>query len=149
MLPTQAVRLEIGTLLAADATTLAPAASANKIALITAPFVLNENTTLASLTLASTGGLAPIAGAVGAQPAGVNPTTLQQEILIAPPAGGYKWTTSGATYPTTIYGYALTNNAGTTLLALAQLPVPITVTADGQLVDIDPVYLTFVLQPVS
>jgi hypothetical protein len=147
MLPTLALRQEITTLLAADATTLAPAASANKIALILAPFTLNENTTLASLTLGSSGGLGPLAGATGTQPSGQNPTNLQQEILISPPAGGYKWTTSGATYPTTIYGYALTNNAGTVLLALAALPAPITLTADGQIIDIDPVYITFVLQP--
>jgi hypothetical protein len=149
VLPMLAVRLQLGNLLAGDSTTLAPASSANKIALIIAPFTPSENLLISNLTLASSGGLAPIDGVAGSQPVGQNPATLAQQIQIAPPAGGYRWLSAGATYPVNVYGYALTNNAGSTLLGVYAFPTAITLTADGQVVEVDPVYLTFVSQPLS
>ena len=67
MLPMVAVRERLGALLAADATTLAPATDANLIALIVAAFALSENLTVGDLTLAAGNGLDPIAGATGAK----------------------------------------------------------------------------------
>lgn len=150
MLPMIAVREELGTLLAADATTLAPAANANKLALIIAPFSPNENLTLAGLTLGAGHGLDPILGVVGAQVAALDPLTQEQVILIKAPAGGYKWVTSGGlAVAITIYGYALVDNAAAVLLAVQALPNPITVNADGYLIDVDPVEMRFVLAPIS
>jgi hypothetical protein len=149
MLPMIALRLRLGSLLAADTTTLAPAVTANKLALITQPFVVNENLTASALTLASTGGLAPISGNTGAQETGVDPITGDQIITISPATSGYRWVTSGATYPTTVYGFALLDSTLATLLAVQALPTPITFTADGQQIDVDPVTMTFVALPLS
>jgi len=150
MLPMKSVRLQLGALLAADATTLAPAALANKIALIVGPFALSENLTAGGLTLASGNGLDPLAGVTGAQTAGLDPTTQQQLIQIKSPSGGWKWITSGVfAGAITIYGYALLDTTLATLLAAALLPAPINVDAAGYLIDIDPVELTFVLAPIS
>lgn len=64
MLPMIAVRLQLGVLLAADPTTLAPAVDANKVALISAAFAATENLVVADLTLAAGHGLDPILCAV-------------------------------------------------------------------------------------
>lgn len=150
MLPMLAVRLQLGNLLAADSTTLAPATSPNKIALVVAPFALSENLTASALTLGSTNGLTPIAGVAGAQTVGLDPTTQQQKILIKSPAGGYQWVTSGSfSGAITVYGFALLDTTLATLLAAALLPTPINVDAAGYLIDIDPVELTFTLAPIS
>ena len=151
MLPMAAVRLQLGALLAADATTLAPASDANMIALITAAFALTENLTVGDLTLAAGNGLDPIAGATGAQEVALDPATNEQLITLKPGASsGWRWVTSGGlAVPITVYGFALTDNAGTTLLAAEQLAAPITVAADGYQIDIDPVQMTLVLAPVS
>lgn len=150
MLPMKAVRLQLGSLLAADPTTLAPAANPNKIALIVAPFALSENLTAGALTFASSNGLLPLAGVAGAQSVGQDPTTQEQIIQILPPSGGWKWLTSGSfTSAITIYGYALVDTTLATLIAAALLPTAINVNAPGYIIDIDPVELTFVLTPVS
>jgi len=150
MLPMIAVREQLGILLAADATTLAPASLANKIGLVINNFALTENLHAADLTLASTNGLSPLAGVTGAQVVGLDPVTLQQKIVIKPPAGGFQWLTSGSfSGAITIYGYALLDTTLATLLAAALLPAPITVNAAGFLIDIDPVELTIVLSPIS
>lgn len=150
MLPMIAVREQLGNLLAADATTLAPATNANKIALIIAPFALSENLVASSLTLGSANGLGPLSGVTGAQTVGLDPVTGQQKIVIKSPAGGYSWVTSGSfSGAITIYGFALLDTTLATLLAAALLPTPITVNAAGFLIDVDPVELTLVLSPIS
>ncbi len=150
MLPTLAVRLQLGNLLAADTTTLAPAASANKIALIKEPFNYDENQTASSLTFADFTGATPIAGETGSQATGIDPTTLDQIITILDPVGGYRWITGDAVnLPQTIYGAALTDNAGTTLLALLQLNPPILLQEAGQQIDLGTVTMTLNPQPIS
>lgn len=150
MLPMIGVREQLGNLLAADATTLAPATNANKLALVVNNFTLTENLTAAGLTLATTNGLGPITGVTGAQVVGIDPVTLQQKIVIKSPAGGYSWTTSGSfSGAITIYGYALLDTTLATLIAAALLPTPISVNAAGYLIDVDPVEITFVLSPMS
>jgi hypothetical protein len=150
MLPMKAVRLELGNLLAADSTTLAPGVTANKIALIMNPFALSENLRLADLTFATFTGSTAISGATGAQEVGVDPTTLQQVIEIKAPIGGYRWITGDTVnLPQTIYGYALTDSTGANLLGVASLPTPIILQDAGQFVSIDPVFMTIVPQPIS
>jgi hypothetical protein len=149
MLPMEAVRLQIGNLLAADTTTLAPVA-ANKIALIKAPFTLSETLVLAGLTLADFNGSTPIAGAAGAQLVGIDPATQDQVITIKDPAGGYRWITGSLlNLPQTIYGFALIDNAGATLLGVELLPTPLALQAIGQFIDIGPVAMNIVQNPIN
>jgi hypothetical protein len=150
LLPNQALRLKLGTLLAADATTLAPAANANNVGLIAAPFTPIETLTLASLTLASFTGSTPIAGVVGAQETGVDPITGDQQITITPPAGGWRWTVGGSTgLPQTIYGVVLMDHGNSILLGVYAFTTPITLTAAGQTIDLGKIVMTFVNQPIS
>jgi hypothetical protein len=150
LLPMKAVRLRLGTLLAADTTTLAPAVNANKMALIAAPFALTENLTLASLTLASGGGLDPITGNAGAQEVAVDPVTNEQVVQISPPVGGFRWVSSGGgPYPKNIYGYCLVDNGVATLLGATLFSAPIVLTGDGQFIEVDPSEMRFVLQPLA
>ena len=150
LMPMQAVRMQIGALLAADATTLAPGAAANKIMLIKAPFNLNEQLTLGALTAADFTGSAPKSGAIGAQQVAVDPILGEQVITINVPAGGWRWVTADAVHlPQTIYGYALIDDAGAVLIGAATLDTPVQLTASGQQVDIGEVVMKIVPQPVS
>lgn len=150
MLPMKALRLQLGDLLAADTTTLAPATNANKIALVNASFTPNENLAIGDLSFATFTGSTPKAGAAGTQGVGNDPTTGDQIITILTPVGGWRWTcTSAPTAPETIYGYALTDNAGATLLGVAALPAPVSIALVGDQIDLGAVEMTFVLQPLS
>lgn len=137
MFPVAAVAEQTMKLLAADDTTLAPAANANKIALVKASFTPGPNLAIADLTFADFDGSTPILGTTGAQLESVDPQTGDFLIDIKPPAGGYRWETTGVTnLPQTIYGFALTNNAGTVLLAAETFSSPINLTAINQSVDV-------------
>lgn len=150
MLPMKAVRLQLGALLSADATTLAPASTGNKVSLIGAAFSANELLTVADLTLLSGGGLSAIVGATGAQPAAQDPITGDQIITILPATGGWRWVSSGGgPYPIMVYGIALTDNAVATLIGITQFATPIAIPAAGYQIDADPIQITFVLQPMS
>lgn len=150
MLPTQDVRLALGTLLAADATLLAPAVSANKVILIKTEFTPNENIVPADYTEADFDGYAAKAGSTGAQETAIDPLTNQQIITITEPAGGWRFASTGVTnLPQTIYGYALVDSTKATVLASALLPAPVPITASGQEVNLGSVKLTLNLQPLS
>lgn len=151
MLPMSAVRLQLGNLLAADATTLAPATNANKIALVVAAFALSENLVAADLTLAAGNGLDPISGSTGSQEVALDPVTQEQLITLKPGAtSGFRWVSSGSfTSPITVYGFALLDSTLADLLAAELLPTPIAIVAAGYQIDIDPVTMTFNLQPIS
>lgn len=150
MLPTEAVRLQLGVLLAANAGTLAPAADANVIALIKADFTPSEDLVVGDLTLADFTGSTPIEGATGAQQVGIDPATQDQVITIIEPVGGYRWeSTNTANLPQTIYGYCLLSNDLATLLAVEKLPTPLAIQASGQFIDIGNAELRFVAQPIS
>lgn len=149
MLPIHAIRLDLGSLLAADVAVLAPV-SANKIALVMGAFVPDENLVLSGLTLATFTGSTPLAGVSGAQEVGVDPVTGQQVITINTPAGGWRWITGDAVnLPQTIYGYALVDNAAAVLLGMDLLVTPVSLTGAGQVVDLGTVNLSIVLQPIS
>jgi hypothetical protein len=149
MLPMQAVRLRLGTLLADDTTTLAPVA-ANNVHIIIAPFTEIETLTVADLTLATANGLAHIACATGNQEVAIDPVSLAQIITIVPGAGtGFRWVSSGITTNIIVYGYALIDSTGATLLAVQSFPTPIIITATGQQIDADPIQMTLVQTPIS
>jgi hypothetical protein len=150
MLPVKSVRTALGTLLAANAATLAPAADPNEINLIAADFTPTENLVIGDLTLASGDGLDAIPGATGTQLVGIDPVTQEQIVTIKEPAGGWHWQLTGPKTPAvTIYGFALTTEAAAALLATQKLDVPITVENIGDLVDIGSATLRFVLQPMT
>lgn len=145
----KAIRLALGDLLAADPATLAPATDANKIALIAAPFAATEDLVIGDLTFATFTGSAPKAGATGDQQSGIDPPTGDQVITILAPAGGYRFECTVAPgAPETIYGWALTDNAGTTLLAVGTLTSPVAIAAVSDFIDLGAVTMTFVLAPL-
>jgi len=149
MLPMKALRIALGDLLAANVATLA-AATANKIALIIAPFGLNENYTLADLTLATFTGSTPKSGASGAQQVGIDPVTGEQKITILAPVGGWRWecsVTPGAAE--TVYGYCLLDDTLSDVLGLAELGNPVVIAEATQFLDLGAVEITFVLTPMS
>lgn len=150
MLPMKAVRLQLGELLAADPTTLAPAALENVIALIAEDFAPTENLVAGDLVLADFDGSTPLDGVAGAQEAGTDPLTGEQIVTITEPAGGWRWEMTGLTVPEqTIYGFALLNSTLATLLAIQHLPAAITLNEVGQQIDIGNAQLRLVLQPAS
>lgn len=150
MLPMKAVRLLLGSLLAADTSSLAPAISANKMMLFVNNIAITEDLAVGDLVPANFTGYAPILGSTGAQEVGLLPQTLAQAITLDTPVGGWRWVTADlVNLPQTIYGYALTNNAGSTLLAVGLLDTPIQLNSAGVIVDLGTVNLTFVAQPLS
>lgn len=139
---TLAVRSQAAILLAADTTTLAPAADANKMVLVMAPFTPGEGIGLGDLTLATFDGSTPLLCGLGTQPSGFDPATSDLIIDLKPPVTGFRWETTGLTHlPQTIYGYALLNNAGDTVLAADLLPVPQELVIVNQRIDIGVPYI--------
>lgn len=137
MTPTITLRKALMDLFAADPSTLAPAANANKMALVKNDVAENENIVFANLELADFDGSTPINGVVGAQETATDPASGESVITLKEPAGGWRWETTGVTnLPQTIYGVALVDNAVGVLLAYARLATPITLTATGQLIDL-------------
>jgi len=150
VLPMKAVRLKFGSLLAADATTLAPAMDANEVSLISENVALTENLVTADLTFATFTGSDALEAGTGEQQVGIDPQTLQQIITIKEPAGGWRWiTTDAVNLPQTIYGYALTKTALGELLGVALFNTPITLTEAGQQINLGTAEITIVPQPAS
>jgi len=150
LLPMRAVRLQLGVLLAADTTTLA-AASANKVALIIAPFnAADETLVLSALTLATFTGSTPIAGVAGGQTVGNDPATGDQVITIKAPAGGWLFECSAPpTPPQVVYGYCLVDDTVATLLGTEPLVTATTITNVGDFIDLGKIDLTFIVRPIS
>jgi hypothetical protein len=150
MLPVRSLRLTIGTLLAADATGLAPATNPNEVALIIAPFAETENLVIGDLVLASANGLAAIVGVAGAQQTGNDPVTQEQLVTIKEPAGGWRFIlTSTPGSPVTIYGRALTTTAGGALLGVEILDTPVSLTNTGDEWNGGPVNCRIVVRPIT
>lgn len=136
MFASQALRNQALALLAADTSTLAPAANAIYMALVMAPFVPSETLVFADLTLATFTGSDPLALTVGAQPEAYVPGSLDSIIDLLAPAGGFRWVTGDlVNLPQTIYGYVLLDHAKTTVLASANFASPVILTAAGERVD--------------
>jgi len=142
MFCTLALREKAAQLLAADATTLAPAADANVIALVQAPITPGEGLALIDVTLADFDGSTPIAVGLGTQPEGLDPATANAIITLKPPVGGWRFETTGVTnLPQTIYGFVLLNDAMDTLLASESLETPIVLTAVNQVIELSYVHI--------
>jgi hypothetical protein len=142
----------LGKLLAADATTLAPAALNNKVALIQSAFSPNENMAITdpSLVQATFATSTALQAGVGTQTEGIDPISGDDVITLLSPAGGWLWKVTATTaLPQTIYGAILMNNAGTLLLAAVRLATPVGLTAVGQQVDLGVLEVRIINAPFS
>jgi hypothetical protein len=150
MLPMKDLRLQIGTALATTVP-LDQASALNRVALVKAPFALDENLVLADLTLADFTGATAKVVALGAQGVAIDPLTGEQKITIVEPVGGWRWVTTALTnLPQVIYGYCLYDSTGPgPLLAVELLVQPVTLSAIGQQVQIGTVELTVNPSPLS
>lgn len=131
-------------LLAADTATLA-AATAMKVHLVIASFVpALDLETIGDLTLATfTGSTAKSAG-IGTAQTFYDVANGLRSVQVLEPAGGWHWTcTADPASPETVYGWVLTDTAGTTIWGSALLDSPVTISAAGQGLDIDQVRMEF------
>jgi len=134
VIPTTAVFNQTQALLAADATTLAPATDANVIALIIANFVPSKSLLPADLELATFTGSTPKAIGTGAQTVFTDPLTGNRVIQMKEPVGGLTFVcTADPTLPETVFGFGLFNDDLSVLLGTELLPnpVPISLSGDG------------------
>lgn len=150
MQPTSGLANSVGTLVAADTAFLA-AAGATKLHLAKASFTPSLTLTTGGLTEAAFVGYAAItAGATGTQATFFDPATGGTIVEVKAPVGGWLFKCTGATgLPETEYGYYLTDNAGTGLLASALFPSPITITATGQGIEVANARLSFPASPMT
>lgn len=143
MQSTLALREKANQLLAADAATLAPATDANTMCLVKSNFNPTEQITVDDLELADFDGSAPLEVETGTQPEGLDPVSSASVITLKPPAGGWRWETTGVTnLPQTIYGRALMNDDQTILFAVEKFTTPIILTASNQVINLAPATLT-------
>jgi len=150
MLSSKAIRLSLLELLAADTTTLAPAADNCKVALIMEDFTPNETMDVGDFVLADFTGSTPLNAGLGTQLVGVDPTTGQQILTIKEPAGGWRWEcTADPAEDQPIYGYVLLNKDGDDWFGVTKFPTPITITESGQEINLGSVTFTAVLAPLS
>lgn len=143
MVPTTVIEAALADLLAADPATLAPAALANHVHLIIAPFVPSPDTDLASLTPATFTGSTPKNAGVGTQQSFVDPLTGNRVVQLLEPAGGWHWQcTAAPAAPETVYGYVVTDNADAVTYGSALLDEPVEIADVGDALDIDQVRYT-------
>ncbi len=149
MTPVRALVNTLSTLLAADTGMLANA-SAMKMAVIIANFTASLDRVVADLTLATIDGLAPLAMTAGAQNESVDPVTGELIVEIKAPVGGARWELSAVVgAPYTVYGFALTNNAGSTLLGMFKLDTPVVMNAVNQAIVAPAEALKFRIDPTQ
>jgi hypothetical protein len=149
MLPIQAIFERFGILLAADTSTLAPAANPPKVMLVKDPFTPADDLLVADLTEADFDGYAKISCEVAGQLQSTDPLTGDSVVEMKTPLGGWRWETTGVTnLPETIYGFALINNGSTLLYGTELFDTPIVLTASNQTVIIPSVSFSMKLGSV-
>lgn len=137
MIATSILESAVQALLAADPTTLAPAALALHVHLIQAPFVPDADTDFTALTEADFTGSAAKSAGVGACQTFADPITLQLAVQLNEPVGGWHWKATALTnLPQTIYGYVVTDNADAVTYGSALFPSPFPILAVNDGVDI-------------
>lgn len=137
-MPTAVLLNELQTLLSQDTNTLAPAAGGCKAHLIASNFSPGANTDFGTLTEASFTGYAALVAGVGNQQAFFDTVANKRVVQMLEPAGGWHWqATAGTGLPMTIYGWCLTNNAGTVTYGSGLFTPPRQLLASGDAVDID------------
>lgn len=150
MTPTTTILDKMAALLAADASTLAPAALALKVHLAIAAFTPGNALVPGSFTEATYVGYAPVLGGVGACQNFVDPATGLRTVQLNEPAGGWHFAcTGGAGLPQTVYGYYVTDNGTTVVYGSQLLPTPVVISASGQALDLPQVRFNVVQQPLN
>lgn len=112
------------------------AGTLGKVKPIRQPYAYTPGMVLADLTLADFA--TSTALAMGDEPSTyTDPLTGDEIIALAAPVGGFEWlVTAGTNLPQTIYGYALTDAAGTVLIGVTDpLTDPLPLTTVGQGID--------------
>lgn len=108
----------------------------NKVALVKAAFTPSPTLDPATLTLADFTGSGAIVFASSL--AYVDPVAGFQEVRLNPPVGGFKWSPTNATnLPQQIFGFVVTDTTGATLVGAGLLDEPVTLTAAGQIIDLE------------
>lgn len=149
MFPMSALRLAIGDLLAAEIP-LAQAAENNIIALVVAPFALDEALVVGDLTYADFDGSTPLEVGLTTQQVGIDPATGEQILTLIEPVGGWRWEVTGVTnLPQTVYGFALLTDTSAALLAVQLLDEPVNLTIVGHEINIGQVTFRVLSQPLS
>lgn len=142
MTPNLSIREKVMQLLAADTATLA-SVDAMKVHLVKATFTPSEDMDILDFELADFDGSTALEAGTGTQPESLVPGTNDSVIHIKPPAGGWRWETTGTTnLPQTIYGYILTNNDSSTVYAAEVFSEEITLSKVNQSVSLPSVKLT-------
>lgn len=144
MTPAKLLSDALASLLAADATTLAPAADNNIVSLVISPFTPDPGLDITTLMLATFTGSAPKLAGLGTQTVFRDPISGLRVIQIKEPIGGWNWVctvTPGA--PETVYGVLLTDEAGTVYLGSELLESPTTIALAGDGVTVGSLWFSF------
>lgn len=124
-------------LLAADTTTLAPAADPPFIRLSMEAFTPSVGTVVADIVAPTFDGYGDILCAVGAQLQSIDPVDGDSQIEIKAPLGGWRWETTGVTnLPMSIFGWAQINDAETIVFGSELFDEPIILTGVNQSITI-------------
>lgn len=130
-------------LLGMDTTTLSGMATL-RVGLVKEPFVPSPSLAYGDLTFANFDGSTAKTPVSGDQPESLDPATGDALLDILPPAGGWRWETTGLTnLPQTVYGFALYNTAGTVLYASELLDIPVELNDVNQTVILASVRMRF------
>lgn len=142
--PTKDLTDQLASILASDVASLG-SATACKVHLIAAPFTPGPMTDLADLTEATFTGSAAKAAGTGTQQIGNAPGTGLRWVQMLEPAGGWTFKcTAAPSSPETVYGWVLTDGAGTTTWFSALLPDPVVIADVGDTVAIPWARVTYV-----
>lgn len=137
MLATSTIFNRRDVLLSTDTSTLAPAANPPFVRLAMNAFVPTSEIAVGDITPATFDGYADIAAPTGAQLQSQDPLTQDSIVQMKPPAGGWRWETTGLTnLPMTIFGYALIDDAETVVYGSELFPEPIVLNGVNQSITI-------------
>lgn len=144
MFMNRSISAGMASLLAADVGTLAPVTNPIKMGLITTNFNPNPDLLIGDVDISAVPGLLPITGVVGPQNESLDPVTGENIVEVKEPLGGFRWETpEDFVPPVTVFGFALINNAGTTLFATQLLTPPVQLIAGNQALSAGPFQFRF------
>ncbi len=117
---------------------------AKKVILFKNDFDPGVATLLGDLTLADFDGYAAKNLAEGVGLVGVDPLSLNREVVVKQAAGGLIWTLSGVTnLPQTIFGFAIVNKDADTLYAAERFENPLELIDGSEIVTVDKLAVEF------
>jgi hypothetical protein len=123
------------------------------VCLIKAPFLLDENLVAGGFSYANFAGNANLPIGLNDQQVGIDPASLQQLITLVPPAGGWRWETTGlGNLPQTIYGFVVVTNPSvgpSVLIGMQTFLNPVHLSEAGQEIVIDAIEMPIALQPLG